>query len=126
MTEQEALEMRAKLKEHYGERVAPVSEYCQAFEDWIQVASPYIKAAYPEVYAQLHMMRILIDKSAALVRFVYLGERPRTKMCDIHKGKWCGLAWPEEFVKDLEQKKSVTCPCGKADGNLCGWLPNES
>lgn len=121
LSEAEAQEMLQELEVHFGERVAPVSYYCAAFEAWMKVLEDKYrqvkkekgeKAAIRDVWGariipHFEDIKLHIYKSDLLARLVYGGEKLRTKPCPEHKGKWSGL--------HLE-------PCPHGCG-YTGWLP---
>jgi hypothetical protein len=102
---EELKEMLEELREHYGERVAPISEYCEAFETWVGVLEQNYRDALKaggkkaaeavhgaEIVPHFSQIRLLINKSYFLARLVYGGEKLRTEKCPIHKGEWSGQA----------------------------------
>lgn len=118
------------LTRHFGERVAPASDYCQGFYDWQSAVEAKVarlkdrtEANYgstpefeehqrqqevDEWTAVLDAIRALampIGKSSMLARRVYGGEILRTRMCPAHKGRWVGIGY---------------CPHGC---DQTGWLP---
>lgn len=115
MTDKEALELRAKLTEHYGCRVSPVSEYCDALYEYWRAADPYLKEQYPQLQGQMSTLQLVITKSAALVRLLYMGEAVRKEPCPVHKGSWSGM----------HMSDAKPCDCTSRDGNITGWLPNH-
>jgi hypothetical protein len=71
----------------------------------------YDLIAYQEAAHQVERTLLAVHKSNLLARLLYSGEKLRTKMCPIHKGKWSGVEWPGE-----------ACPhkC-----QLTGWIQEE-
>ena len=110
MTEAEALELRAQLEKHYGQRVAPVNEYCDALEAWAPLA---VKAGQVTADA-VNQVVLAVKKSNLLLRLIYMGEPLRTEQCPKHQGRWSGIPWPS---------KENRCECMDAGGQLTGWLP---
>lgn len=108
---------RRVLEQHYGERVAPVSEYCRAIEDYIRALAAD-GAGSPSTDALNEIARTLAKglhgvyfaKSNLLYRLLYLGQPLRTEKCPEHDGQWSGYGWDE--------------PCACQVGNdITGWLP---
>ena len=114
MTDAEALAMRKELEEHYHTRVAPVGEYCDTLAEYLKIADGYLQKEYPYLHAQLGTLRMVILKSNALNRMLYMGERARFKECPTHKGHWSGIHMSDR----------APCACTATDGNITGWLPN--
>lgn len=132
LTPEQVAEHTDALTHHYGERVAPVGDYCQGFYDWekaiaakvdrLEAGTEY-EANYGDGWAavvadELERWRAVLDalrtiglpiaKSSMLGRRIYGGEKLRTEMCPEHRGQWSGLA----YAKTL-------CGC-----DLTGWLPS--
>lgn len=119
ITEAEALEMRKKLSEYYGEPVRPVSEYCAAFRIWneeLHERHARRKGTDEEQYdgwvKDLGTIRLQVSKSNFLWRLIYLGEKKRTRMCPEHKGGWFGLQGDTHNI--------CLHGCDKT-----GWLPED-
>ena len=110
MTDKEAYELLKKVEEHLGIPVRPVNLYCDAVFAWLDCAQEYLATCGINVEA----LRMAIVKSAALNRFLYMGESVRTVPCPKHKGTWSGC--------HLSDQKP--CECTSRDGNITGWLPN--
>lgn len=98
LTQAEALAMRSRLAQHYGEPVRPVSEYCAAFNTWthaLQERAERRKGTEEERDDRwvegLQTVLRQISKSSFLDRLIYQGEKKRTRMCPVHKGTWSGL-----------------------------------
>ena len=109
----QAEQMLVQLSEHYGQRVAPVSKYCEALETWAEVVN---SGDYQRVEKDtIDTIRLAIYKSNLLNRLVYMGEPLRTKKCPTHDGHWSGL--------HLSDQKP--CECTARDGNITGWLPED-
>lgn len=110
MTDEEAGAMLKELGKHYGERVAPVSEYCTVFREFFEDAGEYLKDCYGWTQENFHGLKYqAIGKSSYLARRLYGGEKRRTVPCPTHNGKWSGLPLTGD-----------ECPC-----DLTGWLPAE-
>lgn len=113
--------MLQELEDHFGERVAPVSHYCAAFETWMKVLEDKYRQVSKEkgekeadrevwgsrIIPHFRDIQLHIQKSDLLARLVYGGEKLRTKPCPEHKGKWSGLHFE---------------PCPHGCG-YTGWLP---
>lgn len=91
MTDDEAKTMLDQLAKHFGEPVMPVSRYCDSLHQWAdRMARKHdIKSDYVR---WLNRIRIDVTKSNLLARLIYGGEKPRTKRCPVHDGKWDGQA----------------------------------
>ena len=111
MTDKEAMDLRKQLEEHYGEPVRPASEHCNALWSWLDVANDYLKSYQIDAST----VRMVIVKSAALHRFLYMDEKPRTVPCPKHQGQWSGCHMSDQ----------KPCECTSRDGNITGWLPND-
>lgn len=124
LPEEEVQKMLKTLSEHYGERVAPVSAYCKAFETWAEVQVKKFRESKKELEANgenttfafgsaivphFRVLERTIRKSDLLYRLVYLGEELREELCPLHQGKWSGLH-PD--------------PCPHAC-DYTGWLPKK-
>lgn len=97
---QEIKDALALLEKHFGQPVLPVSEYCEAFETWIELAMPGLKQYLINIY-----------KSNLLYRLIYCGEEASDIPCPIHQGHWSGC----DFDKP--------CPEGCSYGfNITGWI----
>jgi hypothetical protein len=108
---------RKVLEQHYGERVAPVSEYCRAIEQYMQ-ALAQDGAGSPsgerlnEIARELKFTTAYFAKSNLLYRLLYLGQPLRTEKCPIHDGHWAGCPAPDDY-----------CPHGcTVAGNTTGWI----
>lgn len=106
---------RRVLAQHYGERVAPVSEYCRAVGDYMR-ALAQDGAGSPsgdrlnEIARELKFETAYFAKSNLLYRLLYLGQPLRTEKCPTHDGHWSGYGWGD--------------PCACQVGNdITGWLP---
>lgn len=119
LTQAEALAMRTRLAQHYGEPVRPVSEYCAAFNTWAQALQERAERRKGTeedcddrwVEGLLTVLR-QISKSNFLDRLIYQGEKKRTRMCPVHKGTWSGLQGDSWDI--------CLHGCDKT-----GWLPEE-
>lgn len=124
LTPKQVAEHTDALTRHYGERVAPVSEYCDAFRKWHQALKDkvaridagteqdYGGEQYREIADALDRLVIPIAKSNLLWRLIYGAQPLRTKPCPEHKGQWSGCKWDSY------------CEC--MDGSdVTGWLPNH-
>ena len=112
MTNEEADKMLVELSEHFHERVAPVSRYCDALLTWRDV----MKDHNPELHEAIQTVCAHLGKSNLAARLVYGGQPLRTEKCPVHKGHWSGCVWHEK-LEDY-------CAC--ADGaNVTGWLPGK-
>ena len=128
------------LELHFKCVVRPVTEYCQAFDDWLTKALPTAWEKYdslsekekawkgkPPLYDIRNMIpmpiRFLdIGKSSYLRRRIYEKDVHRTKECPQHKGNWSGCypVRPEDWNKDDPKE----CKCW--DGFECsGWIPEK-
>lgn len=108
-----AEQMLAQLSEHFGQRVAPVSRYCEALETWADVVN---SQDYTRVdKSAIDVVKLAIYKSNLLYRMVYLGEPLRTIQCPTHKGQWSGMHFSDQ----------PPCQCTDRSGNITGWLPME-
>lgn len=107
-----------------GVPVMPVEFFCGFLEEWGQLATVPVSEEPSEGYNEerwkfaqkIQDVFLQIRKSNLLARTIYGGEKPRTKMCPIHKGKWTGCSIPEET------------PCKgicMSDANVTGWLREE-
>lgn len=105
--------MLAQLSKHFGERVAPVSEYCKALYAWADVMKTYD----PDTYQAAMRVNSILNKSNLASRLVYGGEEVRTVPCPKHKGQWQGCVFP------VSKSDSVWCEC-LYGCNVTGWLPN--
>ena len=124
MTEQEAQEMLAKLRVHYGQPVMPVRTYCEALENWrraIEANNRSVETEHRDPYrqgAQYHevLHRVFTDmrKSALLWRLIYAGEKFRTVKCPEHKGHLNMGEW----IGDGSRGGPCTHGCQGT-----GWLP---
>lgn len=112
----EVREMLAKLRDHFGEPVAPVSSYCKALETWRQA----VRAASekdPEnsslagMISRIDEVSTDVYKSNLLYRLIYLEEGLRTEPCPIHKGSWSGCVAPER-----------ECPYCMSGSDVTGWV----
>lgn len=115
--------MLQQLAQHYGVRVVPVTDYCDALTAWVGALGEKVKRmdagneredgtalrkaheclSHPAVYMTIY-------KSACLGRMIYGGEKLRTTMCPEHKGQWQGIS------SDANGGCEHGC-------NLTGWLP---
>jgi hypothetical protein len=125
--EERLQEMLDDLRQHYGEPVRPVSEYCQAFYDWQKVWGEKIKriddGKEPDQWTEdprharkileaLNFIMLPIIKSNYLWRRLYGDGLHRTEMCPEHKGRWSGYSHDR------------ACDYGCNHGyDLTGWLP---
>jgi len=95
-----------ELREHYGEPVKPVSQYCSALETWAKIKMKddpnYI---FGPIYTDIH-------KSCLLDRLIYQNGKLRTVECPKHKGHWSGMWF------------NSPCECVAPCGCITGWLPN--
>ena len=125
LTDEQAQRMLRLLSAHYGERIAPVSQTCEAIRDWVAaclVAADEYKqppegkrGSPPPLYRVRDMIGIIeleISKSDYLRRRIYAGEPHRTVKCPVHKGRWSGIIPPDERY----------CPCMDPSGNMSGWI----
>lgn len=112
LTEDEAQAMLDQLSEHYGVRVAKVSDVCNALYEWARIMreSGYL----PEIDKALGPLHIPLMKSNLAHRLVYLGEPVRTEPCPIHKGHWSGCVFFED-----------ACPHCMSGSNVTGWCAPE-
>jgi hypothetical protein len=108
-----AEDMLKRLSEHYGQRVAPVSKYCEALESWAEVVNSKDYTRVDE--SAIDVLRLAIYKSNLLYRMVYLGEPLRTIKCPTHDGHWSGMHFSDK----------PPCECTDRAGNITGWLPTE-
>ena len=112
-------------------------EYCEKFEEWARI----MREAYYELqekekngeevwYPQgkdfiehLNAVELAIKKSSLLARMVYGNQKPRTKKCPMHKGRWSGL-YHERPSYDNEYCGFDKTPCECYDGwEVSGWIP---
>ena len=112
LTDEEAQQMLDHLSEHFNERVAPVSRYCQAFYDYMSAlrdaSKEYGVDAFP-VVKHFPTIRGALSKSNLAARLIYVGEKLRTRKCPVHKGSWSGVL----------TTATMDCPHGC---NLTGWI----
>lgn len=121
------------LELHYKCVVRPVTEYCEAFYDWLKALEVAHKEwdEKPEESKQWHsppplynskehigFVLMAIGKSDYLRRRIYAKEPHRTEKCPVHQGKWSGIRWPTEPPME-------GCLCQDPDGNVSGWIPVE-
>lgn len=119
LTAEQVAEYTDALSRHYGERVAPVSDYCRGFYDWEQAIldkvqrlkagteKDYEAERWERIAEALNIVGMAVGKSSMLNRRIYGGEKLRTEMCPEHHGHWMGLDFHGE------------CAC-----HLTGWLPS--
>lgn len=88
----------------------PISDYCKAFEAWMDCIQQANKEDPREFPWAEHIPDILlaIHKSALLYRLIYIGQEVRKEKCSVHKGHWCGIPMSHN-----------DCGCG-----FTGWVPN--
>ena len=112
-----------------GSPVLPMPFFCDALTTWsnLFMKPPEIPLGHEETdrydiktrkeFGQdVQRIFIKIRKSNLLWRMLYEGEKPRTKPCPVHKGRWSGCRLPEE----------MECKGACADGlNVTGWLKEE-
>lgn len=110
LTAAEADAALRRLSRHFGERVAPVSRYCEALRSWAEVYRTYDA----RVYQAARLIKAALHKSNLAARLVYGGEVPRKTPCPVHKGRWSGCVWPD--------KSEDRCAC-MSGCNITGWLP---
>jgi hypothetical protein len=111
LTDEQVTEMLSQLSEHFGERVAPVSQYCDGFYKYMHAVREEHKDD-PTWASQMRAfsgLRLTIDKSNLLARLIYGGEHLRTRKCPIHKGVWTGC--------ELSAAQACRKGCG-----LTGWI----
>jgi hypothetical protein len=112
MTNEEAEMVLTLLSIHFGERVAPVSRYCDALYTWRDATKDYA----PNVYAAAQTVLAALSKSNLALRLVYGGQELRIEKCPKHDGHWSGCVWP--------RRPEDACAC--TDGaDVTGWLPNK-
>lgn len=111
-----------KITGNKNEPVRPVSEYCQALYDWlelIRIRSLYEDAPenFKKIAEVIGPLTLSIQKSNYLLRRIYNGQPHRTEPCPIHQGRWSGYAGDESRI----------CPEGCSNGiyDITGWLPEE-
>jgi len=114
--------MEAELSKHYGVRVAPVTEYCAAFEAWASALGEKVKRmdageeredeGLRRASEALSWLQLPIYKSSMLGRLIYGGEKLRTERCPEHNGIWSGLDFGPKFGPHCEHGCHLT-----------GWLP---
>lgn len=141
MTEQEAVELRKKLEEHYGCRVVPAKEYCTQFYTFLDIAEDRIKEYLNEESIR-NLRYYVVGKSCLLDRMIYGGEKPSTVPCPVHNGKWAGIhgPWPDSSWVDSDGNKTPAttsqqcqkwydegCRCYKHScGCTTGWQPENT
>ena len=96
------------------------SFFCDSMDDWAKACmtplptdDEHTRAWREEFSAHWVWIRRAIRKSNLLHRLLYQGEKIRTGMCPIHKGRWSGCLPLED----------MTCGGVCANGhNVTGWL----
>lgn len=106
LTDEQAAQMLARLADHFGEPVMPVSRYCDALRTWsrcmLERHGYASRAGRAVAYVELQ-----IRKSNLLARLIYGGEELRTRECPRHRGRWSGVGVCRHG-------------CGET-----GWIPND-
>lgn len=138
---QEIADKLNELVEFFGTPVMPVTQYCEAFDKWAEaikmgngkwnnitnsIKPPEgYRTEYPhgeEFVDYLDKIGMAIMKSNLMWRLLYGGEKLRTKICPVHKGRWSGTTWD----KEIECVKLFP-PHGCLSGdNITGWLNDEN
>jgi len=122
------------------EKKYSIKEYCDKLYEWAAI----IKSTYAEIETQikngelepkqviypqvkelpeaLDIVMLAIQKSSLLGRTMYGGQKPRTKKCPVHQGRWSGLyaTRPDHHARGTD----LVCECW--DGWECsGWVPEH-
>jgi hypothetical protein len=118
--------MTEALTLHHKVRVAPITDYCQAFFDWHKAIADALqdpevsdmhKDSLRPIKEALDALYIPVMKSNYLARRIYGGEEHRTEKCPVHNGHWSGMYWPGTPDAD--------CPCADT-GTTTGWISKDN
>src|SRR3990167_777174 len=99
MTDECAQKMLADLKEHFGQPVLPLHDFCAAISTWMRCIeqgnadNPGGRQQGSEYWKELGRIEMDISKSCLLWRLLYSGEPVRKTKCPKHNGHMDTHLW---------------------------------